>query len=385
MELSYVTTYNARTLSGRDEWAGTGYSIAQSLKAQSISIDYIGPLQDSIILKSTRKLKRHYCEWFHHKGYQKDPDPWTLKHYSRQISRKLTNSQSDLVFGATSNLIAYLECKQPTIFWADATFANIQNFYPLYSNLHEGVIKEWHQMETLALQKCKLAIYSSNWAANSAINDYGADPSKVKVVPFGANTESSLTFETAKEAIDSRPSDRCKLLFLGVDWIRKGGNVAYQVAKKLNQSGLPTELTIVGSKPLIEEPLPDFVKALGFISKSTSEGKAQIQELILESHFLILPTLADCTPIVICEANSLGVPCLSTSVGGVPTIIRNDINGRLFDKDANISEYCDYITNIFADYSNYRSLALSAFYEYESRLNWKAAGQKVKELLIPLI
>ncbi|KJH73152.1 glycosyltransferase family 4 protein [Aliterella atlantica] len=381
MKIAYVTTYNARSLRGSNEWSGTGYYIAQSLEKQSLSVEYIGPLKEPVTLHGVPKIKRRYYELFHKKNYQQDADPIILKSYARQVAKKLNNTKSDIVFSATVNPIAYLECDRPIVFWADGTFANIQNFYPLYTHLPQQVIKDWHLMEELALQRCKLAIYSSDWAAKSAIHDYGADPSKVKVVPFGANIESALTFETVKDAIESRPTNRCKLLFIAVDWIRKGGDVAYQVAKKLNQSGLKTELTVVGCQPLLEESLPDFVKALGFISKSTSEGKTQIQKLFLESHFLILPTIADCTPIVFCEANSLGVPCLSTTVGGVPTIIHNDVNGRLFDKDANISDYCNYITDLFADYSKYKNLAMSAFHEYDSRLNWRVCGQKVKDLL----
>ena len=161
--------------------------------------------------------------------------------------------------------------------------------------------------------------------------------------------------------------------------------MAYQVAKRLNQAGLKTELTIVGCEPLLKESLPEFVKTLGFISKSTEAGKAKIQKLLIESHFLILPTLADCTPIVFCEANSLGVPCLSTTVGGVPTMVHDHVNGRLFDPDADSSQYCDYIANLFVDYSNYKNLARSAFHEYESRLNWRVAGEKVKDLLKTIV
>jgi glycosyltransferase involved in cell wall biosynthesis len=385
MKLAYVTTYDARKLTGSNEWSGTGYYIAQSLKKQSLAVEYMGPLKDSIALKTIRKLKRHYYDILPKKSYQKDADPLTLKYYASQVAKKLSKTKSDLVFSAVVNPIAYLECELPIVFWADGTFANIQNFYPLYSNLPQEVIHDWHQMEKLALQKCKLAIYSSDWAAKSAIYDYGADPTKVKVVPFGANIENTLSFETVKDAIESRPSDRCKLLFMAVDWFRKGGDVAYQVAEKLNQSGLKTELTVVGCQPSITGKLPDFVKTLGFISKSTDEGKKQIQQLFLESHFLILPTIADCTPIVFCEANSLGVPCLSTTVGGIPTTIHNDINGQLFDKNADIVEYCNYVTDIFAKYSSYKTLALSAFHEYQSRLNWSSAGKTVKNLLMEYI
>jgi len=37
------------------------------------------------------------------------------------------------------------------------------------------------------------------------------------------------------------------------------------------------------------------------------------------------------------------------------------------------------------NYSEYQNLALSAFHEYESRLNWKVAGEKIKELLTTII
>jgi glycosyltransferase involved in cell wall biosynthesis len=385
MKLAYVTTFDAKSLASRENWSGIGYYIAQALKNQCMTMEYIGPLKDPITPQAIRKLKSRYYKLFHQKNYQKDADPSTLKNYASQVAKKLNSTKSDIVFSATVNPIAYLECKQPIVFWADGTFANIQDFYPIYSNLPQEVINDWHRMEELALQKCKLAIYSSDWAAKSAIHDYGADPTKVKVVPFGANIESELTFETVKDAIESRPTDCCKLLFLGVDWVRKGGDIAYQVAQKLNQSGLKTELTIVGCQPLVDEPLPDFVKSLGFISKSTVEGKKQIQNLILESHFLILPSLADCTPIVFCEANSLGVPCLSTTVGGIPTMIHNDVNGRLFHENADISEYCEYISRLFSNYSDYKNLALSSFNEYQSRLNWSVAGKTVQELLTTII
>jgi glycosyltransferase involved in cell wall biosynthesis len=383
MKLAYVTPYDSRSLTTTNNWSGTGYYIARSLKNQSIPLEYIGPLNDAIHLKTIRKFKRHYCEIFHNKNYQKNSDPLTLKHYAKQVAKKISGSGADIIFSATIDPIAYLDCKQPIVFWADATFANIQNFYPQYSNLCNDVTDNWHQMEKLALQKCKLAIYSSDWAAESAIRDYGADPAKVKVISFGANVDSPFTSETIGSAIAARPTDLCKLLFLGVDWIRKGGDVAYAVAEKLNQSGLKTELTIVGCDPA-NSSLPEFVKPLGFISKATAAGQDRISQLLLESHFLILPTLADCTPIVLCEANSLGVPCLSTKVGGLPTTIRNGINGQLFSLDADITDYCDYITNLFTNYQDYKNLALRAFLEYESRLNWEVAGKKIKQSLLEI-
>jgi len=381
MEIAYVTTYNARTLGGHNTWSGLGYYIAQAIKNQSVNLEYIGPIKDRLTLQIAGKFKRHYYKLLK-KRYIKDPEPLILKDFAHQVAQKLSRVEADIVLSATINPIAYLECQQPIVFWADATFANTVDFYPQYSNLCEESLRNGHLMENLALEKCKLAIYSSDWAAQTAIDYYKADPAKVKVVPFGANIDSNNTIDEIKDLIASRPTSKCKLLFLGVDWFRKGGDVAFQVAKKLNQLGLSTQLTVVGCEPLTDEPLPDFVEPLGFISKSTQEGRKKINQLLVESHFLILPSLADCTPIVLCEANSLALPCLSTKVGGIPTIIKPDVNGNLFDLHADIDEYCKYILYLFSNYSRYKELALSSFYEYQTRLNWSAAGQIVKKLLM---
>ena len=63
-------------------------------------------------------------------------------------------------------------------------------------------------------------------------------------------------------------------------------------------------------------------------------------------------------------------------------MIRNDVNGRLFTQNTDIVEYCNYITNIFTNYFNYKNLALSAFNEYQTRLNWSVAGRTVKNLIM---
>ena len=381
MKIAYATTYDSQRLSGSNEWSGLGYYISQSLKNQSMDLDYLGPLEEKSMLRLLQKCKSGYYKIFHNTHYEKDSDLLILKNYAHQISKMLAVTNADIVFSATIGPIVYLECSHPIVFWADATCAGLVDFYPQYNNLCQESIQSWHMMEKLALEKCKLAIYASDWAAQTAIEYYGADPAKVKVVPFGANIDSHKTLSEIKDLIKARPSNRCKLLFLGIDWYRKGGDVAFKVAEELNNLGLDTELTVVGCEPIIEGSVPSFVKSLGFISKSTNEGKERIDRLIAESHFLILPSRAECYGVVFCEANSLGVPCLASNVGGIPTIIKKDLNGNSFDLKDDISKYCDYILKLFSNYSSYENLATSAFHEYESRLNWKVAGQKVKSLL----
>jgi glycosyltransferase involved in cell wall biosynthesis len=380
MKLAYVTAHDASDIRN---WSGIVYYMPQSLQEQGILVDYIDSLKEKneLLFKGKQLLYSSLLK----KNYSRHREPLVLKNYAQQVANKLAKLTPDLVFSEGTAPIAYLECEQPVVFWTDATFAGMVGFYPGFSNLCQETIEDGNKMEKLALEKCKLAIYSSDWAAKTAIENYQVSQSKVKVVPFGANIECDRSLDDIKAIVDSRPSSQCNLLFLGVDWFRKGGDIALEVARELNQQGLNTKLTVVGCQPITNKPLPTFVKSLGFISKDSKEGRRKFDQIISDSHFLVLPSQAECYGIVFCEANSFGVPCIATDVGGITTVIKENLNGKTFSKDAKIADYCAYISNLFTDYSQYKSLALSSFSEYQLRLNWSVAGKAVKKLLMELI
>ena len=393
MKVAWVTIYNAQDPNSYDT---RGYYEPKSLREQSVAVDYIGPLQTPKVFNPLFYLKRRlngsrFVKPSDRGWYSFHRSPLLFKEYARQISKKLSKlNDVDIVCSGPSSCsqpVAYLECKQPIVIWTDATFADTLNFYPGYCRneiCREG-IEDGIANESAALSRSQLLIYASEWAAHSAIKHYHIDPSRVRIVPWGANFETSNTIEDIRRIIDSRPTDRCKLLFLGFDWFRKRGNFAIQVARELNETGLNTELTIVSDRPDLDEPIPEFVHFLGPIRKTTGEGLNRLFKLLADSHFLILPTLADCSPYALSEAGAFGLPSLTTDVGGIPTIIRDDLNGKKFPLNSSSEAYCTYVSNSFSDYSRYKSLALSTFHEYESRLNWSVAGQAVKKLMTELI
>ena len=85
--------------------------------------------------------------------------------------------------------------------------------------------------------------------------------------------------------------------------------------------------------------------------------------------------------LVFCEANSYGVPCIGSDVGGIPTLIQQGKNGRTFGSDAPLEEYTEYIAGLHADPDAYASLALSAFAEFENRLSWDAASKELRRCI----
>lgn len=387
--IAYVTNYDVLDSSKwpkhRVGTCSAGYYIARSIENKSILVDYISTTFEEKYNWINKFKKKCYRIVFK-KLYDPKANPLIVKHNASQISTKLSKFNSDIVLCPESMLeIAYLECKQPIAVWTDTSIASLIDFYPWFSNFCNETKKNIYTIEKAALHRCKLIIFSSDWAAQSAIATYGIQPSKIKVVPLGATIECNRTNEDINSIVESRNTNLCKLLFVGVDWFRKGGNIALEVAKELNRMGLKTELLVAGCQPITNEPLPSFVTTLGFINKSTHQGLEKMNKLFCESHFFIMPSKAETYGLVFCEANSFGTPCLATDVGGIPTIIKDGLNGKTFSLKASISEYCNYILSLMANYSEYKKLALSSFNEYQSRLNWGVAAQTAKQLIMDMV
>jgi glycosyltransferase involved in cell wall biosynthesis len=374
MKMAYVTTYDAFDIRN---WSGLGYFIFKALVQQGIEIMPIGSLHtytDHLI-----KAKQRFYHYVTKQNYHIDREPKVLRSYAAQVAQRLKNHNVDVVFSPGTIPICYLECSKPIVFWTDATYAGLTNFYPAWSHLCRESVRNGNKMEQAALTNGRLAIYTSEWAASTAQDNYNVDASKVKVVPFGANIEAERNFDEIKTIVGKRSKTVCKLLFLGIDWYRKGGDLAVEIAQALNNQGLRTELTIVGCHP--PRKTPDFVVVKGFMPKNTKTGQALLESLLADSHFLVLPTRADCVPVVIAEANSVGLPVVTSNVGGIPTVVRTDVNGAMFPLENFVPQACTFIRKSMENCTIYNQLAASSFGQYEERLNWKVAGKKVKALL----
>src|SRR5262249_22151083 len=150
--------------------------------------------------------------------------------------------------------------------------------------LCEQTVTNGNRMEQSALSRCRLAIYSSHWAARTAKTNYLVDTSKIKVVPFGPSLEVTRDVQEIDRMVRARGQGLCKLLFVGVQWYRKGGDIAVELARNLDRLGVKVQLTIVGCNP--PTSVPDFVSEKGFLGKTSRNGQSVLTRYFAESHFL---------------------------------------------------------------------------------------------------
>lgn len=381
MKLAFTSKFDARDVHKR---SGTPYYMTRALEQSGVDLKYICPLKTH--LPSGFKIKRFLKKLTSAQSQSARANLFTVKKYAEQVQKHLSSLDVQAILTHIMDPLAYLENDIPKIVWTDATYASLSGFYPGFGHYSAAASEEINTMTREFFSRCSLAIFSSEWAAQDALRLYGASKEKVKVVPFGANLECHHTLFDIQEMLKQRSRDVVKLLFIGKEWWRKGGDKVLAVAKALHAAGQPVELTLVGCTPPESEEVPSYVKCLGYVSKRTPEGLETITQLLRESHFLFVPSRAEAFGIVFCEANAFGLPCLTSYVGGISTIVKDNINGMTFSLDATPDTYCSYITNLMQNYSRYEELALSSFHQYETRLNWKVAVNEVKRLIneIPL-
>jgi glycosyltransferase involved in cell wall biosynthesis len=376
MKLAFATTFDARDVGN---WSGTPLHMANGFIQQSVHVEYIHSLKRR--LPATFKLKQ---AWKKFACAQRESPRFNImaaQHYSAQAAKKLECMNVDVILAPRINPIAYLDCKQPLILWTDALYASLLGFYPGFANHSASSIRQGNSITQACLARCQLAIFSSDWAARTALEIYGTPKEKVKVVPFGANIQCNHTLDDIRAMLKTRSRQTVKLLFLGKHWDRKGGDIVFKVAKALHAAGQPVELNWVGCSLPKTIEIPAYIHCHGFISKRTPAGIEKITRLLSSAHFLFVPSRAEAYGIVFCEANAFGLPCLTSFVGGISTVVQDNINGMTFALEAPAAAYSDYIIQLMQNYNEYEKLALSAFHEYETRLNWKTATTAVTQLI----
>ncbi len=276
---------------------------------------------------------------------------------------------------------AFLQTDIPILLPLDVTFRLQRNYYPHASNLLEWSARQTEIVERAAFQNVTRLLFSSPWAARSALEDYGIAPHKVNVIFFGANLDHIPSCEQVHQ---KRLTNRCHLLFIGTDWKRKGGDIAYETLLKLEEMGLQVELIVCGTTPP-SSVTHSHMTVIPYLDKNDEQQSREIEQLYTTADFLILPTRADCAPNVFKEANAFGVPVITTDTGGVADVIKDGENGYTLPYNAHSEEYARLIAEIYRDEARYNKLATSSRAAYDQRLSWDAWAQAVGDIMKELI
>ena len=194
---------------------------------------------------------------------------------------------------------------------------------------------------------------------------YGINEKNITVVPHG------LFLKPITKIIQKEKN--LTILFVGRLVKMKGINSALKIFSEINKKIPESKFWIVGSgeKKYVEE-IKQLTKDLK-IEKSciffgfVDENKKI--ELYQKTHFLLHTSVREGFGLTVIEANSQGTPVIAFNSPGLKDLVKNNINGFLFNPN-NESLCIKNVIALFNNPSQYEKLQTSSL-EFSKQFNWK--------------
>lgn len=211
--------------------------------------------------------------------------------------------------------------------------------------------KRWLDMERKIYQNATINFTMSSNISKSIIEDYGISPEKVKCIYSGSNVTVSQD-----EVFDNSRFSKKNILFIGVDWNRKGGPVLAEAFRTVLATYPDATLTVVGCSPQLDLPNCNI---LGRVDLQ------KVKECYNQASVFCVPSNIEPFGIVFLEAMAHKLPVVATNIGAIPDFIHEGKNGHLVDP-GNVSKLSGALIKMLCSEDRCRK-----FGEYGSELFWK--------------
>jgi glycosyltransferase involved in cell wall biosynthesis len=202
------------------------------------------------------------------------------------------------------------------------------------------------------------------WFRDWLVEHQGLSPERVHVVGAGMNHAT---------VGDRPPARQGRLLFVGGDFLRKGGDQVVAAVDMLRQRGEDVTLTVAGpSRWPLPEPAPPWVRFLGYVSPE--RGK----DLWLDHDLLVVPSRFEAYGMVFSEALAAGRPCVGRRVFAMPELIGD--SGRLIERGDGAEELAEAIVKALGDDALFERVWLDRENVRRER-SWDAVAARIVSVL----
>lgn len=207
--------------------------------------------------------------------------------------------------------------RAPVILSLDATPANfdtVGSHYQHRANAGSTAERVKRALHTRIFRGASALTTWSQWAKDSLRDDYGVNPALVTVIAPGVN----LDLFPPRPAPEPTPDRPLRLLFVGGDFARKGGQLLLEGMR----AGLSDLCTLHLVTPAAVPPAPGVVVHAGL-----GPNDPRLLALYRDADIFVLPTYADCLAVVLAEAMAAALPIVTTSVAAQPEAVSDGHSG----------------------------------------------------------
>jgi alpha-maltose-1-phosphate synthase len=164
----------------------------------------------------------------------------------------------------------------------------------------------------------------SEYLRRSFIEDFDVPTERVAAVGAGIN------LEAIPDPVDDKQYDSREILFIGVDFPRKGGWELLRAFRSVRERLPDATLHIVGPHTLaIPAELEAGVVFHGYLSKQDAADRARLNDLFRRSCLFVMPSLYEPFGIAPLEAMANEIPCLVTDAWALQEMVTPGKTGAL--------------------------------------------------------
>lgn len=252
----------------------------------------------------------------------------------------------------------------PHFVYTDHT--NLANLlYPIqeYGKLFS---KSWIGLErTIYENACHIFTRSSN-ITHSLLAQYGCDADKVTCVYAGSNVHMH------HRNLENERYGRKNILFVGIDWERKGGPELVAAFRQVLAAHPDAHLTIVGCSPQLDVPNCEIVGRIPL---------QQIDAYYRNASLFCLPTRLEPFGIAFIEAFSYKLPVIATPVGAIPDFVIPGENGYLVPP-GEVDCLANTLIQLLADPARCQLFGQRGYNRVQENYTWEKVGRRLKERIV---
>jgi len=244
---------------------------------------------------------------------------WTIRasyRARRELDRVLATRPHQALFfhtQVTSLFSVGLMRRIPTIVSLDATPINYDSVGRAYGHRPASgsrLDERKHRLNRSVFDAARALVTWSEWARDSLVRDYGVAPGKINVLAPGA---APAYFEVGRDRVHNlRSGDPVRILFVGGDFVRKGGPLLLDAIRDLRTRN-PFELHLVTNADVAPQPGVT-------VHRNVAPNSPQLLRLFSAAHVFALPSSAECLSIALMEAAAAALPILTTDVGALSEV-----------------------------------------------------------------
>ncbi len=228
---------------------------------------------------------------------------------------------------------------------------NVKKLYP----------KAWTDLERTIYNHATLNFVRSTNIQNSLREQYHQAEEKVICVFAGGNVD------TSAPNMDAGRFAKQAILFVGIDWNRKGGPALLVAFKIARQTYPNATLTVVGCRPKIN------------VENCVAVGKIMpdnLKRYYQEASIFCMPTREEPFGISYLEAMRAGLPVIGTQIGSIPDFIHDGENGFLVQPN-DAQSIAEALKSLLANPEQCRRFGMKSLEIIERQYTWRAVCEKL--------